>query len=295
MTRLQYRSLPLRCGLPKAAIPYTDVLKGWGIEEEWTPTEKTERNVSLVDYQISLNREVARHENRNKQEEELLQLQEEAFLLINNLKLLWPLIFLSLQSLPRTMTATNAPECWASNSSEVLNSFHQMEVWTTMTVREHSWVILPYAPLDKIVTAYKAYESASPPLRTLVELYHDALQSDGQAAMFTLAKALELVRAILPARTDQAKMKQLPPEALSDITRDLSWLFTIANNRYEIRHVVKDITGPHLHQQITFDEKKDFIQNASRIIRATICQAFGIPFVHVHNTQRHEFGNPRSL
>lgn len=280
VSRLLYKSLPLQLGLPETAVPHSDVLKGWKIEDEWTPTGDVQHEIALVDYQISISQEIRRHESRDEQVKELFQLQDQAFLLISEIKLLWPLIFGELQSLPRTMPVSNAPECWTANSREVVDFFHPSKGSVIVTISANPWVILPYVPLEKMVTAYTAYESASAPLRTLVELYHDSLHSDGQASMFTLAKALELVRATLPGRTDQAKMQQLPRDVLSVITRDLSWLFMIANNRYEIRHVVRDITGPNLHPQLTQDEKVDFIMNASRVIRGTICQAFGIPFLY---------------
>ncbi len=294
ISRLQYRSSPLRCGLPEMTVRHSDVLMGWKIEEEWAPTEEIAQDVALVDYQILLSREISRYQNRNEQEEELFRFQEQAFLLIYQLKLLWPLIFGSLQSTPRTISPSKAPESWTTNSSEVLDFFHPSTGSVYATISERNWIILPFMPLEKVIIAHKAYESASIPLRTLVELYHAALQLDGQAAIFTLAKSLELIRAILPGRTDKAKMKHLPPEDLSVMTQDLSWLFMIANNRYETRHFVRDLEGPHLHPQLTAHEKKEFLKNATRLIRATICQAFEIPFLY-SDTPTYVITDSRSL
>ncbi|MDX6386159.1 MAG: hypothetical protein QOK48_3732 [Blastocatellia bacterium] len=48
-------------------------------------------------------------------------------------------------------------------------------------------------------------------------------------------------------------------------TPSLDWLFKISNNRFDIRHVVKDPEKLHLHPKLTGQERADFIQDDHRV------------------------------
>jgi len=103
--------------------------------------------------------------------------------------------------------------------------------------------------------ALAAFRNAQPVVRSLVELHFSALTStrvDGR--LFFFAKALELVRALLPGADLPAKSANLHPEIRGELARPLSWLYDMSNNRFDVRHVVRNPQGPDLHPPMTSEE-----------------------------------------
>jgi hypothetical protein len=117
-----------------------------------------------------------------------------------------------------------------------------------------------------------------PVSRTLLELHYQALTArSATAGLFLLAKCLELVRELLPGRTDHARESSLPAQIRNGLKRSFHWLFDVGNNRLDVRHVVKS-RAPllQLHQRMTGQEYIDFRDDADAIVRTVISQRLGL-------------------
>ncbi len=116
------------------------------------------------------------------------------------------------------------------------------------------WLALPYLPLATAMHAREAYKRAEDMVKALVDIHYGALKlrrSEGK--LFALANALELVRAVLPGRSDSAKQQSLRPEVTANLRQSLHWLFNIANNRFNVRHVLTKAAGKSaLHPRLNY-------------------------------------------
>jgi hypothetical protein len=139
------------------------------------------------------------------------------------------------------------------------------------------WMTLPYMPLKRALEAVRAYRTSDAATRLLIDLHTRSLKEPGSdTQLILLAKALELVRAVLPGRKDADKQKALQAEVQASLNQSLPWLYDIANNRLEVRHVVKDPTVLRLHDRLTSTERKDYRHDADAVLRGVITQRLGI-------------------
>ena len=94
-----------------------------------------------------------------------------------------------------------------------------------------------------------------------------------------LANGLELGEKFL-GKNKKEPEKAIPTHIKSALKQSLDWIFNISNNRFDIRHVVKDPEKLHLHPKLTGQECADFIHDVDLMIRSIVCQQIGkIPFV----------------
>jgi len=115
-------------------------------------------------------------------------------------------------------------------------------------------------------------------IKALLEIHYGALKlRRNEGKLFALANGLELVRALLAGRNDDAKQKSLSDQVRNNFKHSLHWLFDIANNRFNIRHVVSQGGGKsQLHPAIASAELLDYEHDADLVMRAVICSSFDI-------------------
>lgn len=169
-----------------------------------------------------------------------------------------------------------APNGWTTDYKEVRSQLPSASRFTYEDIRfvsGPSYVELPFMPLQPAMALLHSYRSADQNTRLLTSLHYEAIgQRGSQAGLFLLAKALELAKLILPGRTDNQKQKALSSDVQSELSQSLHWLYDIANNRLEIRHVVGTKT---LLPRITAAERKDFLANADLVIRGVVQRELG--------------------
>lgn len=135
-------------------------------------------------------------------------------------------------------------------------------------------VLMPFLPLQPALVALQAYRTANPETRFLMDLHFGAIDQLGtESQLFLFAKALELARVMLPGRTDRQREAALSPGVRAALRRSLHWLFDIANNRLEIRHVAK---GGNLLPKLSPTEREDFGHDADVVIRGVVERELGI-------------------
>lgn len=144
--------------------------------------------------------------------------------------------------------------------------------------RSGHWLALPYFPLERALQIRPKCRFADPMLKALFEIHFGALKlrrSEGK--LFALAKGLELVRVLLPGRGDDTKQKSLSDKVSNNLKRSLHWLFDIANNRFNIRHVVSQRGGKsELNPALTTAELLDYEHDADLVMRSVTCSSFDI-------------------
>lgn len=97
------------------------------------------------------------------------------------------------------------------------------------------------------------------PVKALVDLHYFAhIVGDSYSIFIFLAKSLEIVRALIPGKTDVQKQKALPDDVRSRLKTSLHDIIGLANTRYEIRHIVKDKNIISLHQKMNNSERVHF-------------------------------------
>lgn len=135
-------------------------------------------------------------------------------------------------------------------------------------------VRLPYMPLQPALAAVEAYRTANANMRFLVNLHFVAIDQPGTPSqLFLFAKALELVRFMLPGRRDQQKEAALSCDVRAALHQSFHWLFDMANNRLEIRHVAN---GGNLLPKLNPTEHADFVHDADLVIRGVVERELGI-------------------
>ncbi|HZQ90387.1 MAG TPA: hypothetical protein VFA60_01185 [Terriglobales bacterium] len=94
------------------------------------------------------------------------------------------------------------------------------------------------------------------------------------------AKRLILRRADAPGKTDTQREGALSADVRSELRQSLHWLYDIANNRLEVRHVVskgKSGSAGTLLPKLTAAERRDFLHDADLVIRGVVEREIGVP------------------
>lgn len=284
--KLKYVSEPLRCGLPDGDVTRSAVVADWEIYSVIKETGDTRNDNAIYEYSITIERDIQKKKDRGDQTKEMLKFRKEAFSIIESLKLVWPYVFGRPQTANREIQSRDSPRFWTTNSRDLINKLHYQEIRAEVSVANIPWVILPYYSLPKLIEARSAYKEGDYEIRQLVQFHQDILilnnlkhekSSPGRhAVLFLLAKALELVQAILPGSKRKEKLTAVSERTREELSSDLDWLFNVANNRLEIRHVVRDKNNVELHPPLTQEERSQFEQDASLLIRDTVCRHLGV-------------------
>ncbi|HUE89015.1 MAG TPA: hypothetical protein VMO26_23285, partial [Vicinamibacterales bacterium] len=173
-----------------------------------------------------------------------------------------------------------APDGWSGNTRDLRKQLLHREGGLDaegIETRSRPWMLAPRLPLRNAVEAIHQYRAASSATRTLIELHYQALKStQGEARLFFLAKGLELVRALLAGRTLKDKEGGLPEAVHRELRRSLGWLYDMANNRIDIRHVILNPQGPELHRPLSDAERSDFRKDADLVLRGFICDTLDL-------------------
>lgn len=140
--------------------------------------------------------------------------------------------------------------------------------------------------METVLHGRVKYLAASDPVHSLIEHHYDSqIASDSHSRLFSLAKGLEIVRAMLPGKSDQQKQSALDSEVVSYLKIGLRDLFIIANNRREVRHIVKKPSSTELHPKLTPQESDAFLHDADVIIRCVVAKELGMPMIAISDKE----------
>lgn len=170
---------------------------------------------------------------------------------------------------------------WSSNyreaEKEVSKGKHHIVFSRLKTV---SYSKLSYWPLKKVLAVREACATAQDNIVALIELHLFAHKvEDSYSSFFFLAKAMEIVQALLPGSSNDQKQRELPVEIASQLKTSLHYIMGLANTRYEMRHVVKQKLDCSLHDKMDNTEIVSYKHDADLLIRHVVCQNLAIPLV----------------
>ncbi|MDQ3474307.1 MAG: hypothetical protein M3447_11275 [Acidobacteriota bacterium] len=281
---MQPETLYFKSGIKTYAItsdvePHCEIANGLTVSEKYWPRAATEPQIAagVQNYEVVIEASVSTRD-------EATEARMKAFDLTRDLDRAW--IYVCGEPLHPHLWSLNflqSPEGWDTNAKEIdrkLASLEGQPYAVFGKTEQRHWLDLSFFPLQDALRVIQALNVASEATQALVDLHCGALKSrDRRGQLFLFAKGLELGAQFLGS-DKKAREKAIPDEIKSGIKRGLDWLFNVSNNRFDIRHVVKDKATLDLHPKLTGVERGDFVHDADLIIRGVVCQQIGkAPFI----------------
>lgn len=172
---------------------------------------------------------------------------------------------------------------WISNFDEVQKEINKGKPHIVFNFKQTSASTLKYWPLEKALMIREAYLKAQEPIAALVDLhFYSHKVGDSYSSFFFLSKAMELVRSLLPGKTDKQKEETLPDQIRQELSTSMHHIIGLANTRLEIRHIVKDPNTGTLHDKMNNSEIDAYRHDSDLIIRAVVSKELGIPLIIVN-------------
>lgn len=169
---------------------------------------------------------------------------------------------------------------WSSNFQEVEKDINKGRAHVLFSFDQISHSSYDFWPLDRALTIRESYLKAPESIAAMVDLHFFAHKvEDSYSSFFFLAKALELVRSLLPGKDDQQKEKHLPDIVRQKLMTPLHHIMGLANSQYEIRHIVKDKRNGSLHERMNNAEITAYKHDSDLIIRSVVCKELSIPLI----------------
>jgi hypothetical protein len=161
-------------------------------------------------------------------EEEARAAHSQALQLAENLDMVWPYVA-GARLFPHALRleSRDSPEGWESNFSRVAKTLPTTQALQISRIRfgGRYMVPLPLMPLQAALSAVRRLQAASDATRVLIQLHTRAMDNPGtEVGLFLIAKALELVRTMLPGRDDRARQAGLSADGLGELRQSLHWL-----------------------------------------------------------------------
>lgn len=172
---------------------------------------------------------------------------------------------------------------WRTNYRATKKKLRKGKPSVNFKVNRQDWAFYSVLPLEHALNIRTAILSSSDLIQSLIELHFYAHKvKDDYSRFFFFAKALEIVRKLLPGKDDKQKEKNLPFNISKELSCSLHSLYDLSNNRYETRHIMQKKKQQVMHQKMTVDEIRSFKHNADIILRAVTCQNLGIDYITIN-------------
>jgi hypothetical protein len=212
---------------------------------------------------------------------ELSHRKREVVDLAADLRKAWPYVagvpFLTQEG--TLQVSLDGPVGWRTNLGEIKEEVPgDRIVMTVGAVQGGGPLEVPFMLLEPVLRARERFLATDDITLTLREIHLDALGERMRGGdPFRFAKALELATALLPGHSAKQKQTELKSDYAKLLTRPLGWLGDIANNRIDVRHVVRKSKGnpTSAHSKLSREERQEFIQNADLVVRGVIAMRTG--------------------
>ena len=278
---LRYKSEPKAYEIHCEDAPYRGVLNESSISEVFLINEKLNHiSPALGDYQLIIETEV-------NDSSELQSKHFEIKILTQELDRSW--MYACGHPLNKKVLSFVGPYIdfpdgningWTSNYREAEKEVNKGKAHILFSSEKITHSSFSYWPLKTALTVREAYNTAQENVAALVDLHFFSHKvEDSYSSFFFLAKAMELVQAMLPGKTDDKKEKKLPDEFRSRLKTSLHNIMGLANTRYEIRHIVKEKQNCKLHERLNNDEINAYKHDADLFIRFVACRELAIPLI----------------
>lgn len=276
--RIESRELKFRLLQPDS--PHSSRVDGWTVREEYEPDKFASYEPSLGSYRLILEADVETSEeveDRFAKGVELAEYLEDVWLYVAGLPLHRDGFFLSLEAL-------RPPPNWSSNVKSVRRSIDAREGGLIADIgfetvhRRYG----PAFPLRRALDARERFVAADSLTRALIELHLGGHRAGGfHEAAFLFAKGLEIVRKLLPGRTDAHRAQSLPQVVREGMSISLARLYEESNTRFDTRHAVTRDKEPVLNPPMDTKDLLKFLNTSDVVIRAVVCQRLGLDQITV--------------
>ena len=276
---LWFASPVVRFGVLGGATIETAELDGWRFREAYEPAEEPGVPADVGKYRLTIQRTVTVKDNVH-------ELYAKGVDLVERVNRLWTVaagVPFGLSGFSVLLSSLETPTGWETNLDEVDDAIQQAAGGLTGKVDIYGveWFHTSTLPLKRLITALKAYETLDDIMKELIDLHYEARRAPSRRGSFRLAKALEIVRELLPGEDDKARERSLPPDVRSALTHPLSWLYEVSNKRRETRHPITKTGGLALHPELKPEEYQEFLRDADLVIRYAIGDALGLDVIRV--------------
>jgi hypothetical protein len=259
--------------------PASDAYGSWTLRESYRPSNPAFPDGSIGRYWLTVQREIGAQEN-------VATMRYEGIRLLERIERLWPLavgVAMGRGSLGPKLRLLTEPTGWTSNHERLNVAVNSARGHTSLSVGQlnnRTWFKADWLPLPRVVEALVGYDTADDLTKELTELLYAAYTSNSsRARVVLLAKALEIVREMLPGRTDAQRERALPDGIREAMTQDLHSLFWRSNSRRETRHPITRVPTLALHPAMEAKEHAAFLKDADTVIRAVACTRLGMGVV----------------
>jgi hypothetical protein len=272
--KIFFRTKPLLYVLSKTVLPHQRIIGDWVIRETYELLDDSTLPKGTVSYSIWIETDVS-------SPKEIQAKKDTGFKIADDLNRVWTYVRGQPINAARLgLVFCDAPAAWTTNIKEVEKKLDaEISGMTGNIIIQpgHCLMYVTELPLSKALDVYESYKTAPDFIRALIELHYSALTSKrSEDRLIFFAKALEMVRGLYPGKSNQQIQDSLPVNITSNLQQSLHWLFGIANNRFDVRHVVQQKgTPPVLHPRISMQEHQSFEHDADLIIRTVICRQLG--------------------
>lgn len=141
----------------------------------------------------------------------------------------------------------------------------------------HPPTIVEKSPLKDLMYFIQNRDPKNELLDDLIYFYNQALLNDLDIRYLIMCKALEIVNAFYPlSERPEKAFKLLPKEVKNEFgTKNLKWLNTRAQHRYETRHGINKNNGKS-HPKMTSIELKEFARLSQLLVSYVVRKEFGL-------------------
>jgi hypothetical protein len=280
---LRIESSPLMFGLLEPDAPHEAKLGSWTAREIYEPGVYDQIQAGLGRYQIVLEASV-------ETPPEVVEAFSAGVELSEQLEHMWLYAtgdVLHGSGFSFSLAKLRVPARWQTNYDDVYREAQRTHsrviVGATEFIRR-TWKYGNALPLKAALDARAAYEHADDVVRSLSELHYHSHTAKGFAeSAFLLAKALEIVRKLLPGTKDSERALHLPEAIRRSLRIDLHSLYDLSNNRFDTRHATERGAARSLHPKMSPDELITYIEDADTVVRAVVCQELGLSQVLIES------------
>jgi hypothetical protein len=295
--RLVFTSKALMMGLLEHDEPASVTFEGWTFTELYEPDAHAEVRPGLGRYRLELSRAVSSID-------EFWRLEPEGIHLLEDLQRVWAYAWgtpMHSSGFGVFLSIVRAPDGWLSNGDQLCEDLQRerggLIVGGRGTSTSRHWRYAPQFPLRRALQALRWYRDTSEDnaVRELIQLHYRAhVVNDPDGPALILAKALDIVRELLPGETDAKKQTALPAGVEGLLAYPLHELFNLANNRRETRHPV--VQGEAALHPPLAGEGLGFLKSADLVVNAVASERLGLdPWLPLQGEAPQAAGSSGSL
>jgi hypothetical protein len=276
---LRFQSPEIALGILGDAAPSEAHFEGWRLRELFIPQAHPEIAPDIGSYSLLVERQLTLDDDARHWHTVGVDLVE-------RIDRLWAFaagLPLRSRGFQVTLASIEAPKGWQSNVKEIdhaIQAATQDIIVGSVGFSSRHWRYAPEFPLVQLVQGLNSYIVADELVRELIDLHYEAHHSASSRSRAVLfAKALEIVRELLPGRDDRSREAELPVHVREALSHSLAWLYNLSNNRRNTRHPVTKQPNLALHPEMPGSEYMDYLRNADLLIRYVGSAKLGLNLV----------------